>query len=750
MIAIFMASVSHGLITQNALAQDVDNGLSLDEIVVTAERRSESLQDVPLSISAVTGDKLDKLGIRNVNDLQNLIPGLNVKSSTLGTTKFNIRGVGQSPDDITVESGVGVFIDDIFLPRQGAAATALFDLERIEVLRGPQGTLYGRNTAGGSINIITKKPSDELVGKFSAEVGNLGTRNFKGYLSGPLVEDKLFAKISAISLHSNGYVLNTATGNLGNGIDTIAGRFGLLYVATDNIEITMTADIERSEPDPTFFSIGPEDGFRTVIHDLLNSFVPPQAPTPFPGEPATEFFETNVDNDGFERLDAWGTMVRADVSHDAFDAAYIFGYRESALMLNTDRDLSPLSLLNEAHDEESSWGSAEARFTSNPEGSLSLGGKLDWTVGLYFFFEDGTRQVDFFNDDVVPFATQGAFTGRATLRFDQSINTNAYAVFGQTTYSITPTTRLTAGARWTQEEKTAGIATSIMDPLGGALFGPPNNGGIINEIFDTETTRRFNDVTLKFGLEQDLGDVALLYATYSEGFKAGGFNGTSSTRAIAETGFDPEDVTSYEAGIKASFADRVNVNLSLFRTDYNNLQTAIVSTGGTPFVLNTSADLLGGEIEVTAIPVENLLINMSVGYVDSEITEFQDNPDAIGTRVNGIPVVQYSVDAIYGIDLGAGEVTLQGDYSWESATTTLSQLGVRAPELIARGLLNFRVSFVPENERWEMAGWIRNAADVEYLRSVSAAVSPNSPAGAQSRLPGTPRTYGFSLTYFLN
>jgi len=747
MAAILMASASHGLIAQNTLAQDVGNELSLEEIIVTAERRSESLQDIAASISAITGDKIDKLGIRNINDLQNFIPGLMVKSSTLGRTKFNIRGVGQAPDDITVESGVGVFIDDIYLPRVGAASGALYDLERIEVLRGPQGTLYGRNTAGGSVNFITKKPGDELDGKFSAEVGNLSTRNFKGYLSGPLVADKLFAKVSMVSLKSDGYMLNTFTGNKGIGVDTLAGRFGLRFVVSEDVEISMTADFERDRPDPTLYNIGPEDGFLSFIQELFNDL----AGFPiFPGESATNFYEANVDNDGFEKLDTWGLMLRTDVSYDAFDAAYIFGYRESKLKSDTDRDLSPLNLLNDAVDEKSSWGSGEARFTSNSEGSLSLDGKLEWTVGLYYFWEDGTRQNDFYTDAAVALATGGFFDGRATLRFNQTIKTNAYATFGQSTYSISPSTRLTVGARWTKEEKKGGIATSAMDPAGGAIFGPPNNGGIIDEIFDTVTTKKWSDLTLKFGFEQDLGDDAMLYATYSEGFKSGGFNGTSSTRVIAEKGFDPENVTSYETGIKASFNNRLNVNFSLFKMDYNNLQTAIVSDGGTPFVLNASADIKGAELEVTAIPVENLLVHMSAGYIDSKFTKFQDNPDAIGTRVNGIPKWKYSIDATYAIDVGAGEMDLQGDYSWESATTTLLQAGVRAPELISRGLLNFRLSFTPENEKWEIAGWVRNATDVKYWRAAGAAVGRTSPVGSQSRLPGSPRTYGLSLTYFLN
>jgi len=257
LVTTLLATASFGVIAQNSGADD--NEFTLEEIIVTAERRSENIQDIAASISAVTGARLEKLGVRDIRNLQNFIPGLTVKSSSIGAMKINIRGVGQAQDDITVESGVGIFIDDIYLPRQGAAGGALFDLERVEVLRGPQGTLYGRNTAGGSINFISKRPGNDLQGKFSAEYGNRNTYNIGGYISGPVVEDKLFLKASVLTQQADGYVTNTITGNKGNGADTFAGRFGLRYVIDEDLEFYMTLDGEKSNPEPNLFNIGPAD-----------------------------------------------------------------------------------------------------------------------------------------------------------------------------------------------------------------------------------------------------------------------------------------------------------------------------------------------------------------------------------------------------------------------------------------------------------------------------------------------------------
>jgi len=727
-----------------------DDTFELEEIVVTAERRSESIQDIPASISAISGDAVEKLGIRRVNDLQNFVPGLTVKSQSIATTQFNIRGVGQAQDDITVESGVGVFIDDIYLPRMGAAGGALFDLERVEVLRGPQGTLYGRNTAGGSINFITKKPSETLEGKLSVEAGNYNTRNYKAYVSGPLIEDKLFGKASFVVEDADGYVENQFTGNDGNGSHTRAGRVGLRYLVNDDVEVSFTADSQTSKPDPTMMNIGPEDGYQSFVHGLFNSIALSMgAPSgPFIGEPATEFYETNVDNDGKEELDTWGVMLRTDVAYDDFDAAYIFGYRESDVVSDADRDMSTLSLLNETHNEESEWGSLEARYTSNSDGALSLDGKLEWTVGLYYFMEDGQKQVDLYNTDAAAFATGGGIDGYVSLQFFQAIETEAYAVFGQTTYSLSDATRLTAGLRWTQEEKTAGAGTNVIDPVGGAIFGPGSNGGIIDEIYDTNATESWDDITIKLGLEHDLGEDTLLYGMYSEGFKSGGFNGTSATRALADTPFDPEDVESIELGIKSNINNRLRANLSIFKMDYKNLQTAVISEGGTPFILNADADIQGAEFELTGAPIDYLTLSFSMGYIDSEYTKSEGSPELVGTQVNGVPELKYSLSTDYLIPVSSGEIALHADYTWEDETTSTSSEGNTSPRLSDWNVGNLSVSYTPNGGQWEASTWVNNVADSEYWLSIGSATASTSPAGSMVRLPARPRMIGLTFTYF--
>ena len=502
-----------------------------------------------------------------------------------------------------------------------------------------------------------------------------------------------------------------------------------VYVFTDNV-----------------MNIGPADGYQSFVHELFNNIV---GMTIFPGEPATEFYHTNVDNDGTEELDTWGTMMRANVAHDNFDAAYILGYRESEMLSDADRDMSTLSLLNEMHHEESEWGSFEARFTSNPDGAWSMKGDLEWTFGLYYFMEEGEKQLDLYNYDTVALATGGFADGLASLQFFQEINTEAFAVFGQSTYSLNNTTRLTTGLRWTQEEKTAGTATNVIDPFGGAIFGPPNNGGIINEIYDTEATEKWDDITLKLGLEYDVSEDTLFYAQYSEGFKSGGFNGTSASRNLAETAFDPEDVESIELGLKSNINNRLRANLALYSMDYKNLQTAVISDGGTPFILNANADIQGAEFELVGIPTENLTLSLSVGFIDSEYVKSEGSPELEGTQVNGVPEWKYSMAADYQIVLSSGNIDLHADYSWEDDTTSTSSAGRTSPRLEDWQVGNVSASFTPNSGQWELSSWVRNVADTEYWLSIGSAIASTSPADSMVRLAAPPRTYGLTITYFL-
>jgi len=442
-------------------------------------------------------------------------------------------------------------------------------------------------------------------------------------------------------------------------------------------------------------------------------------------------------------------MTRLEIAHDDIDAAYIIGYRESELFMDVDRDMSTLNLLNESHDEEAKWGSFEARFSSNPDGDLSLNKRLEWVFGYYYFFEDSAKELNLHTSDAAFMATQGALSGLTSLQFFQEQDTEAHALFGQATYSLTDKTRLTGGARWTTEEKTAGVATNVIDPAGGNIFGPGRNGGIIDEIYDTSTTESWNDFTIKLAVEHDISEDTLFYASYSEGFKSGGFNGTASTQALAETAFSPENVLNYELGLKSNVTEWFRANVSLFKMDYNDLQTAIISEGGTPFILNTEADIQGAELEFIVVPVDDLSISANLSYIDSEYVKSEGAPELIGTQVNGVPEFSYSIAADYYIPLSDGEINFHIDYSWEDETTTTSAAGT-LPKLVDWDVINTTLSYKPSSEEWEVSLWVKNAADSEYWLSVGSAQASTSPENSTARLPAPPITYGVTFNYFWN
>jgi len=721
-----------------AFAQE---GRVLEEVVVTATHRELSSQDVAASLSAVGEAQLRSLRIRSANDLQNFVPNLSIKSQSIGTADYNIRGVGQAVDDISVESGVGVYIDGIYVPRTGPAGGILFDLERVEVLRGPQGTLYGRNSAGGAISYISKEPDYELGGEFSVEAAEYGTFNAKGYITGPIIDDKLLGKLSIVSLESDGYMENVYNGDDGSGVDTQAIRLGTKYIISDRAELNITLDYQENDPNPRMFSLV-EPGFRSVIHDLV--------PGNYPSEPANEdFYEADIDNSGFEEMDSGGVMARLNIEHDSMDAVYLFGYRQAETSFSADRDHSPVNLFNEAHDEDTDWGSAEIRFTSRRDGAWSLGGNADWLLGFYYFTEDGTRDVSFDSDvfflffgDELPFPT-------AEINFYQGIETEAMAVFGEFTYDLSDRMRITAGARYTDEEKTFSGRSEILDPTVDffgpgfpGLLGPGDNGGLIDEIYDTEDTASWDDVTFKLALEYDFGEDTLAYALFSQGFKSGGYQGTGATSAIATTPFDPENVDNYELGLKSTFFDsRLQSNMSLFYMDYTDLQNGVVTDAGTPQTINADAEIQGFEWEVIGLPMDGLRLGLNFGYLDSEYTEFEGSPERIGDQVNGIPDLKYSIFGDYYFGALGGEITLHADYVWEEETT--DSLGASA--IPQWDVLNLSVSYLSGNGNWELIGWVQNATDEEYWLENS--IAANSPPEAAPRMIAAPRTFGATLNY---
>ncbi len=724
------------------IAQEKEN-LSLEEVIVTAERRETNIQEIAMSLTAITADTIEAMGYRTAQDLQDIVPGLTIRSSQIGQTNFVIRGIGGANDDVSSDSGVGVFVDDIYMARTSAANLTLYDLERVEVLRGPQGTLYGRNTAGGSINIITSKPGDEFEGKFGLDVGSEGLINAKAFLSGPLIEGKLFAKASIASFNRDGIMKNVYDDVEGNKVDTLTGRVGLRYLASDRVEYLLTLDSEKTRPGPNLKSLGPEDGFENI------GTIPsgPQAAS----DPVRS---TNVNNSTGEEFDTSGIMARVNIDFDATTLSLIGGYREEKTFYDDDFDRTPDDNLNEKHDEDGSWGSLELRLNSNPGGTLSADGRLNWTTGLYYFTEDTDKRIGFGSTTLPfilcnfvfpPFACPSVAPGTfSEIKYFQQIKTDAYAVFGHATYDLSDRFSLTAGLRYTNESKDFTALGYVDGPM-----QPPWNP-LLEENIDCKGNKDFSNFSGKLALNFKYTDNALIYGTFSQGYRSGGFNGQAPNIEEACGGFDEETANNYELGLKVDWADgRIRTNLAVYFTDYTDLQVAVIpQPQGTPTTTNAAdSEITGSEIEFEALVSENLSLHGNAAFLDATYKEFLtyeqgELVDNSGERIAMVPDTTWNLGFLYDYPLNSGALlSLRGDYVWEGETKVI---GALLPQWESA---NFSLAYQPQSANWTVSAWVRNAFDELYWTVTS--VADTAAINAVPRLLQAPRTFGISYTYFI-
>jgi len=740
MLAVIVSSLAVISAPSHVAAQDSQK-YAMEEVIVTAERRETKLQSTAISITAISGDTIREMGIQNAEGLQNIVPGLTIRSTAIGSSEFTIRGVGAANDDVSSDSGVGVYVDGIFMARTSSANLSLYDLERIEVLRGPQGTLYGRNTAGGSINIITSKPSDEFEGRFSLDTGNEGRFNAAGYVSGPLVEGKFFAKASIASFNRDGIMENIFDGSDGNSVDTLAGRVGIRYLPTENTEFLLTYDFEDSKPGPNLKSLGPNNGFEN-----------PGTTGPQPASNPVR--SANVDNTGSEEFETSGVTATLNIDFEPATLSFIVGHRTADTFFINDFDRGPDPNVSEVHDEEASWTSTEVRLTSNPDGAWSAGGRLNWTGGLYFFEEDSEKTAEFQSDVFAfvlcnfvfpPFACPGVAPGTfsSTGHF-QRIETKASAVFGQVNYALTDRFSLTAGLRYTEEDKDFTSTTINIGPL-----VPPFNP-IIDEEWDCSGNRSFDNVSGKLVLDFQKTDNSLIYASISQGYRSGGFSGGASNELEACGGFGEETATAYEVGAKVDWADgRVRTNVSVFFTDYEDLQVSVIQTpNGVPTTTNAAnADITGVEFEFQAFVTDQFRVHGNVAVLDATFRDFLTftqgvQVDRSGDNIASVPELTYNLGFEWTIPVrNGGNVRFRGDYIWEDETenflTVLPQWEVA----------NFRLAYAPSSEKWEVSAWIRNAFDELYWTTATNANTTGLDAVPRSL--AEPRTYGVSFNYHL-
>ena len=677
----------------------------LEEVVVSAQKREQKLQDVAMSISALGGDQIIALGIKSAVDLVAQVPGLQVSGGGGGTVNtFNIRGVTQNAFAASLESPIAVYQDESYLSLNSIADLGLFDVDRIEVLRGPQGTLFGRNATGGVVRYVTAQPSREAQGKLGLEVGEDGRVRIDGAFGGPLAETLAY-RLSAVRNRDDGLIENRVGPNLMQS-DSWSVR-GQLAHDSDGFSALLKAQYLKED--------SRRGGYAHVVAQG-GQYVSDPTVTDFFGyrEPDSDPFTGSMDVPGWNRNSVTDLTASLDWDLGTVTLTSVTNFQDASNDYLEDADVTPLSVYNYNR------GADVKQLTQELRARWRIG-RYDTLLGLYYLRIDGeyfTRQYG-----------QGYF-GSDTEIANADQLTTSYAIFGQTEITLTDRSSLEVGARYSHDKKDFAYDSTnifgIFQPGPVAITDVQSDDGISARL-------QFN---FRPRAEQ------LWYVGINRGIKSGGLNYPLFPQDPAFLPFKGEVLTSLETGVKTSVGDRSTVNVALFYYDYENYQ-AFSFDGLATRIVSVNAKMAGGEAELRTVPIDGLELNLGVSYLWNKVRDVplavssgtERAPFAPKTTLNGL--AKYSWPAL------GGNLSAQLDGSWRSRQT-FNLVTTPVLEEPAYALLNARVGYAASDERWSAAIFVRNLTDEEY-RTYSFDTSGD--WGALEDVPGVGRWFGASLAY---
>ncbi|GAA0768291.1 MULTISPECIES: TonB-dependent receptor [Brevundimonas] len=655
---------------------------AVEDIVVTAQRREQRLQDVPLAVSAFSMESLEDGKVESLLNLDGKVP--NVVLAPVGAypfaSAFYIRGLGYADVESSFEPSVGVELDGVYLSRNVGAVQDFFDIGGVTILRGPQGTLYGRNTIGGVVSVQSRRPSFDFGARAQATFGSNGRQELRAGVEGALIEDQLAGKFSFLTKTYDGYIKNYDGRDMG-AQDVTSMRGALLWTPTASFDATLIVDYTKDKGTGTAFE---------------NASLPSMVLPGF-GEPADtdgDPFLSHVGDDIFSDLEALGVTLNANWDLGPVKLTSITGYRKTDTEVLSDFDGTPTPFMTVHRDETHDQFSQELRLASNTDGPLT------YVVGAYYM----TQEYDIATGQ---FGTVfGSPTAGSTIYTQQKAD--SWAVFGQADYEVLPGLTVTAGGRYSKEEK-----TFTTQPL----FYPNA------ETFEAS----FDDFSPKVGVSYKWSDTLMTYAQYSRGFRAGGFNGRAGS-FLAVGPYDSETVDSYEVGVKSDLFDRrLRLNAAVFTSDYQDMQQSVQQLiPGTlinqTLVANVGAATISGfEAEATALLTDVFTISASVGYLDASYDEFMaDLGDGLGVIDRTYLPMPYapkwsnSVTFNYKDDFDFGRVTAQASvrhmtdmYTSFSTLNATTDLTMRQSNTVVDGSLSLEL---PDG-RWRVSLWGKNLTD---------------------------------------
>ncbi|MFA5630136.1 MAG: TonB-dependent receptor [Porticoccaceae bacterium] len=696
---------------------------TLEEIVVTAQRRAESAQTVPISVTALSGGAMEQARIDGVRDLNVMTPGLNVNQRSVVWAPY-IRGIGTLDITAGQEAGVATYVDGVYLSSPYGSNLSFNNIERVEVLKGPQGTLFGRNATGGLIHIITKDPSQEAEMKGKVSVGNYETRQGQLYLAGPLT-DSLAADL-AINYRDQGrgYGTNVALGERIPGSDELGLRSKWVYEPSDTTKVTVIGDYQRQE--------GMLGNNRSTVPGSV--FVAGPGVT-FSALGDYQDIQQDVVADA--EIEIWGGSIRLDQSFGAFDFQSTTAYREVAADSLVDNDALPIHLVHFAEDLQVESFTQEFQLSSNSEGAFN------WILGA-FYMDDRNGYMAPSGITLSGLAFADPITGNpASVNLIHTVKTESTSIFAEGTFDLSDRTRLTLGARYTQDKKSFAGRTQVNLEDGTPFVTVPSPS-------DSATWR---EPTWRVALEHDLAQDILVYASYNKGFRSGTYN----TVQVTGVPVDPEFVDAYELGFKSYLFDRrLRLNGALFYNDYTDLQL-VINRGTTIETLNAGqADIMGLELEGEAIVTDNLSMRFGLAYLDTEYKEFGDTGctvrlpsgetagvvcDPAGNPVIRAPEYTLNAGFLYEVPISTGSVGVSMDYFWTDEFNWEPDGRLVEP---AYGRLNGQLFWSSVDERYRVTLWARNLTDEEY-----STFTVGQPGIADQYTPAAPRTFGLEFSFNL-
>ena len=685
----------------------------IEEIIVTANKRSQSVRDIAASISAIGGDELEARGIKDMNDLQFAVPSLHF-AQTFGDQNIAIRGVG----GFQRQPGVAVSLDGVYQTRSTASQLSQLDLERVEVLRGPQGTLYGRNSNGGVVNFITAAPTPEAEGFLRMGFAEYDEAKIQAVYSGPITDGVAFRIAADHTDRGEGWVENQ-----------MPGKDDLMQGEYSNARIKLAAELSDNLSVDLMYAKalikGPLDHWAYITDNReLATTIPQLADANLTLEPHKIYADARSDSDRdydlfslkFEWDMGFATLKSITAQQDFNDEAF------------WDRDATDLHVLAATDISNTDTFTQELNLIGENE-------TFDWVFGIFYMEEEWDRHFTLDSGDPILGAPLPV-----VLDFNQSIyETDSIAVFFDGTWNITDRARISAGIRRTEDEiseqHTNTVSLLTPDPL------------VIITSCDKETEKDFGDTTVRALGQYDISEDSNIYASFSQGYKAGGVTQFECTPA-----YDPETIDAYELGYKATFRDgRTSLNAALFYYDYADFQLLQVVGTNTVTVNAGDAEIIGAEVELSTLIGENLTLSGGLTLLDTQYNEFFNTDSMMpelglqsveGNPLNNAPETSLNLGIAYATYVPwGGQVMLRADAAYRSRTY-YREFNEKDDSQSAYTVVNLNVSWASEDRSWEARLFAKNVTDEDYVTGIIGSATNGGRFGTW----GMPRQVGFELT----